>query len=291
LEKILLTGATGFLGSHILKKLLQVGKDVVVIIRKESSLDRINNLKGFSVFVINNDFSNIKDLYKEYSINIIIHLATDYGRDLSNSSVLSSNVTFPSKLIELADPKKLKLIINTDTFSSKFQDSSYLKEYITSKKIFKKYLKSIKDIQIFTLQLEHIFGEFDSKGKFFTFLVESMLNNQKFIKLTLGTQKRDFIYVSDVVDAYLTVLNNRKSLKNYEEFEVGRGFSISVREFVSIIHKVIGSKSKLLFGAIETRLDEIQDSKANNLALYSLGWKPNFTLEMAIKRILVKLNI
>lgn len=285
-EKILLTGATGFLGSHMLKRLIKVGEDVVILIRENSNTERIKDLRGFSVFVMNQHFSNIDDLYKSYKINIIIHLATEYGRNFPYSSVLRSNVLFPIKLIELADNNNLKLFINTDSFSSKFQDSSYLKEYISSKKIFKEYLKSRLDLQVFNLQLEHVFGEFDSKGKFVTFLLESMLSNQKSIKLTEGNQKRDFIYVSDVIDAYMIVLKSKNILENYKEFEVGRGVSLTVKEFVSKIHSIIGSNTDLLFGSLETRIDEIQDSKANNLDLYSLGWKPKFTVDMAIKRIL-----
>ena len=53
-EKILLTGASGFVGSHILKKLLELGEDVVIILRETSSLARIQNLNGFSVFKVNN---------------------------------------------------------------------------------------------------------------------------------------------------------------------------------------------------------------------------------------------
>ena len=121
-----------------------------------------------------------------------------------------SNVIFPIKLIEKADMENLKLFINTDSFSSKFQDSSYLKEYISSKKIFKEYLKSIFGVQVINLQLEHVIGEYDSNGKFITFLFNEMLNNNK-IKLTEGNQKRDFIYISDVVDAYIKTLK----YKNY----------------------------------------------------------------------------
>jgi nucleoside-diphosphate-sugar epimerase len=289
-EKILLTGATGFLGSHILKRLIEVGENVVILVREKSNTDRIKDLKGFSTFIMNKQFSNIEDLYKKHNINTIIHVATEYGRNSSYSSVLMSNVLFPIRLIELADKNNLKLFINTDTFSSKFQDSSYLKEYISSKFFFKGYLKSLLHLQVFNLQLEHVFGEFDSKGKFVTFLLESMLSNQKSIKLTKGSQKRDFIYVSDVVDAYMIVLKSKHILENYKEFEVGRGFSITVKEFVSKIHSIIGSKSDLLFGALETRHDEIQDSKANNLDLCSLGWKPKFTIDMAIKRILNVIN-
>lgn len=285
-EKILLTGATGFLGSHMLKRLIKVGEDVVILIRENSNTERINDLKGFSVFIMNQQFSNIDDLYKTHNINTIIHLATEYGRNSPYSSVLRSNALFPIRLIELADKNNLKLFINTDSFSSKFQDSSYLKEYISSKKIFKEYLKSLLHLQVFSLQLEHVFGEFDSKGKFVTFLLESMLSNQKSIKLTEGNQKRDFIYVSDVVDAYMIVLKSKNILENYKEFEVGRGVSLTVKEFVSKIHSIIGSNTDLLFGSLETRFDEIQDSKANNLDLCSLGWKPKFTVDMAIKRIL-----
>ena len=68
-EKILLTGATGFLGSHILKRLIEVGENVVILVREKSNTDRIKDLKGFSTFIMNKQFSNIEDLYKKHNIN------------------------------------------------------------------------------------------------------------------------------------------------------------------------------------------------------------------------------
>jgi nucleoside-diphosphate-sugar epimerase len=285
-EKILLTGATGFIGSHILKRLIELGEDVVIILRETSNLERIQNLNGFSVFKVNKQLSNLDELYEKYQINTIIHLSTEYGRSLDYTSVLLSNVIFPIKLLEKADKKKLKLFINTDSFSSKFQDSSYLKEYISSKKIFKDYLKSIFEFQVINLQLEHVIGEYDSNGKFITFLFDEMLSSQKQIKLTEGKQKRDFIYIADVVDAYMVTLKYKNYKKNFVEFEVGTGQSISIKEFVSTIHKILQSKSELLFGSIETRSDEIMESSANNLDLVKLGWEPKYTIEIAIQNIL-----
>jgi nucleoside-diphosphate-sugar epimerase len=285
-EKILLTGATGFVGSHILKRLIELGEDVVIILRETSSLQRIQNLNGFSIFKLNNQLSNLDELFEKNQINTIIHVSTEYGRSLDYSSVLLSNVIFPIKLLEKADKKKLKLFINTDSFSSKFQESSYLKEYIFSKKIFKDYLKSIFEFQVINLQLEHVIGEYDSNGKFITFLFDAMLSNQKQIKLTEGNQKRDFIYISDVVDAYMVTLKHKNYKKKFVEFEVGTGHSITIKEFVSTIHKILQSKSELLFGTIETRSDEIMDSRANNLDLIKLGWEPKSTIQMAIQNIL-----
>ena len=285
-EKILLTGATGFVGSHILKRLLELGEDVVIILRETSSLERIKNLNGFSVFKVNNHLSNLDELYQKHQINTIIHVSTEYGRSLDYSSVLMSNVIFPIKLIEKADMKNLKLFINTDSFSSKFQDSTYLKEYVSSKRIFKEYLKSIFGFQVINLQLEHVIGEYDSNGKFITFLFNEMLNNTKKIKLTEGSQKRDFIYISDVVDAYITTLKYKNYKKKFVDFEVGTGQSIPIKEFVLTMHKILHSKSELLFGYIETRTDEIMDSSANNLDLIKLGWHPKFTIQIAIQNIL-----
>jgi nucleoside-diphosphate-sugar epimerase len=284
-NKILLTGATGFLGSHLLKRLIAAGADVVILVRETSNKERINNLEGFSTFTINQQLSNINALFEMYHIDTIIHLATEYGRNVPYSSVLESNVLLPIRLIEAADKNKLNLFVNTDSFFSKFQDYSYLREYIMSKKIFIDYLKTLSDLQVFNLQLEHIYGEFDSKTKFITSLIERMFVNEKFIELTEGSQKRDFIYVSDVVDAYMTVLTNTKVLGQYVDFEVGTGSSISVKDFVSQIHQIMGSKSELLFGALPSRVNEIQDSKANSLVLCKLGWSPKFITETAIKRI------
>jgi nucleoside-diphosphate-sugar epimerase len=285
-KKILLTGATGFLGSHILRRLIYEGNNVVILIRETSNLDRIKKLKGFSIFKIKQNLSNIEELFELNSIDTIIHVATEYGRRLPYSAVLYSNVYLPIRLIELASKKKLNLFINTDSFFSKFEGYSYLNEYIKTKKIFKEYLKSLTGLQIINLQLEHIYGENDSKDKFIPFLVESMGTNVNEIALTNGSQKRDFIYVEDVVDAYMVVLSNRNSLKQYSEFEVGTGISVSVKEFVLNIHQAINSNSNLLFGKLPTKLDEIQDSKADNLDLLKLGWIPRNKINQAIQKII-----
>jgi nucleoside-diphosphate-sugar epimerase len=284
-NKILLTGATGFLGSHLLKRLITTGADVVILVRETSNKERIQKLEGFSTFTINQQLSNIDALFEMYSIDTIIHVATEYGRNVPYSSVLESNVLLPIKLIESADKNKLNLFVNTDSFFSKFSNYSYLREYIMSKKILKDHLRSLSDLQVFNLQLEHIYGELDSETKFFTSVMKRMLVNEKVIELTEGNQKRDFIYVLDVVDAYIAVLTNTKALGQYVDFEVGTGKSLSIMDLVLKIHQITESKSELLFGALTGRINEIQDSKASNLNLRKIGWNPQFTVETAIKRI------
>ncbi|PQA90539.1 Nucleoside-diphosphate-sugar epimerase [Chryseobacterium piscicola] len=285
-SNILLTGASGFLGSHILKELLQKKYNVVILKREESNLYRIENLKNFSVFTLKKDYSNFNELFTHFKIDTIIHLATEYGRNLSFSKVLEANVLLPIKLLEASNKTHLKLFVNTDSFFSKFSDYQYLQPYIKTKKIFLDYLKDIEDVKVINLQLEHIYGEFDSDSKFITSVMKQMINNVENIELSAGEQKRDFVYVADVVSAYMKILEKENELPFFETFEVGTGHSLSVREFVEKMYSTTKSESNLLFGKLTTRINEIQDSKANNLSLKNLGWNPIYTHKAALERIL-----
>ncbi|MCZ8230047.1 NAD-dependent epimerase/dehydratase family protein [Flavobacterium sp.] len=290
MNKILITGATGFLGSKILKKLVEDDYNVVALVRKTSNLNRIESVKGdFDLFYFNEKSNNLNELFENYKIETIIHTATEYGRNAKTSEVLKTNVIFPIQLIEFGLERDLKLFINSDTFFGKpeYSNSAYLNQYTNSKKYFLDYLFCKREgFKAVNLRLEHIFGEFDSDNKFVTDVLHKMLKSEKEVLLTDGLQKRDFVYVEDVVNAYLKVLRNIDSIANISEFEVGRGESVSVRQFVELMAEQTKSKSKLFFGGISTRKGEIQNSVANILPLNDLGWKPIYDLKTAIRKMI-----
>jgi len=281
-NQILLTGATGFIGSHLLGELIVNDYEVVILVRKESNFWRINQIKNYSIFELENDLSNLDELFHKHRISAIVHLATEYGRNSDYSKVIKTNLLLSVRLVELAIINEVELFINTDTFSSKFPESIYLKNYISSKIFFKNYLSSIKNIKVANMQLEHVYGENDSEGKFFNYLLKKLMNGNEVIELTEGSQKRDFIYVKDVVSAYISVLKSKNDFQ-FMEFEVGTGNSIRVRDFVTELHKNFKSNSKLIFGAIPTRSDEIEDSRADISSLREIGWKSKYSLEQSFE--------
>lgn len=289
--KILLTGATGFLGSHLLKKLILNDFDVVILVRENSNEYRIKGLNGFSRYIINNNLSNLDELFTIHDIHTIIHIATEYGRESPSSSIVQSNILMPIKLIEASRAKGLKLFINTDSYFSKYSNYGYLQDYIQSKIFFKNFLMSISGFKVVNLQLEHVFGEHDSKTKSIPSLISRMQNNEESIELSEGFQKRDFIYVSDVIDAYFLILKKQEQLNEFENFEVGLGNSISFKAFIKEIHEIIGSKSNLKFGKLSTRDNEIDESIANNTNLIQLGWTPNFTIRRALTQMIKEVSI
>jgi nucleoside-diphosphate-sugar epimerase len=283
---ILLTGASGFLGSKILRKFVDEGHNVLALLREKSIKTRINDINGqFEFFLIDEEFNNLNMLFETYDIETIIHTATEYGRNSKASDTFKTNLIFPIRLIEFGLQNSLKYFFNSDTFFGKpeLQGATYMNEYTTSKKYFLDYLISNSNrFKTVNLRLEHVFGEFDSDTKFVTNILHKLLKSEKEILLTNGLQKRDFVYVEDVVSAYYKVFTNIDIINNLSEFQIGRGESISVRHFVQLMANETKSKSKLVFGAVSNNKSEIQNSVADIRALEDIGWQANYDLRTAI---------
>jgi nucleoside-diphosphate-sugar epimerase len=280
LGTLLITGATGFLGGHMVGSLLEQGYKILVLVRTSSNLEGLKAFKNkIEIIKIINTEDHL-NIFKNHQISGIIHLATDYGRHSSLSEVINSNVIMPLRLVEAGIDNGVRLFINTDTFIAK-QDSKYdyLNKYSKTKYIFKDLLKTFTShIKIVNMKLEHIYGENDADTKFVTFIIKEILKKENKVDLTAGTQKRDFIYVQDVVSAYIAVLNNFDNLEDYNEFEVGVGDSVSIKEFVESIKAICKSDIILNFGSLPMREGEFEESKANNEGLIKIGWRPKFDL-------------
>ena len=106
---IMLTGATGFLGSAILRRLLESGRLVVAVVRDTSRYDRINDLlTNPNLLRVKNTPDNLNDAFEQHRIGTIIHTATEYGRnDGSVASILDSNLILPIRLAELGVKHRL----------------------------------------------------------------------------------------------------------------------------------------------------------------------------------------
>ena len=130
-----------------------------------------------------------------------------------------------------------------------------------------------------------MYGPGDDESKFTTYIINSCINNVPVIKLTPGEQKRDFIFIDDVVSAYHILLKNNE-MNAFEEFELGTGEAISIREFVEEVHSITQSRSKLDFSAYPYRENEIMESKANTKKLKANGWEPAITQTEGLKRVI-----
>jgi len=281
---ILLTGATGFLGSHLLPEVIKRGYGVIILKRSFSDVWRI---KDIILQVKSYDIDNVEleKIFQENKVDVILHLATDYGRKNNNDVVqmLKVNLELPARLLDLGVKYGSSYFINAHTSTN----SEYTL-YSAMKNAFidiARFFASNYEIKFINIVLEYMYGEMDDSTKFIPFVIESILKGKE-IKATEGEQKRDFIYVGDVVDAYIKVLENLGNFdNNFVEFQVGTGKSMPLKEFVDVVEKVVNKKAKIVWGALPYRKNEIFDSKANiTFAKELLGWEPKTSLEDGIRK-------
>ena len=282
-DTVLITGVTGYLGSNLASVLLACGYRVIALKRKLSSLHRV---EAFSSSIVMYDIEGLDfDIpFKAHGkIDIIIHTATCYGRkNESVYEVFAANTDFPLRLLDAGSRAGVELFINTDTSLDKFLNLySFSKNQLLR---WGRYFSMHGKIQFLNIKLEHFYGPNDDPIKFTTFIIDSCLDNTQELKLTKGEQRRDFVYIKDVLSAYLVLLEKRESFKSdFMEFDVGSGGSISIREFVESIHHLTASKTHLVFGAIPYREGEVMGSKANIEPLLKLGWRCEHTLMEGLK--------
>ena len=289
---ILLTGATGFLGSHLLKRLLQEGHKVAILKRSSSNCRRImeslDQCRSYDT-----DHISLDAVFHESGIGAVIHCATEYGKNIPADRVAESNLIFPLQVLEATVSANCPYFINTDSFFTKQlpdrllqSQALYSPEYTLSKYQFREWgrLRAIEgEVNFINLQMEHIYGPDDGEGKFVPFLIRAMQNGTRELDLTDGIQIRDFIYVDDAAAAYLAVLADRKSLSGYSHFEVGTGVSYTVKELAETVRTELGAETRLNFGRKPRMDSEIMFSTARNRTSIA-GFVPRITLEEGIKR-------
>lgn len=280
---ILLTGATGFLGSHLAHALLSKGHEVKALKRRESSLSRLQDIHHeISWHCVDAREDLRDDIFSD--VNFVVHAAGAYGRQGEPfKQLIETNVLFSLKVLDCAIRSGTRSFINAGSCLPRGTDP-----YALSKAQFTEWGKmSIRRsaTQFVNIQLEHMYGPGDDETKFVDRIVDSCLRNESEIKLTSGSQQRDFIYISDVVDAFLTLLENPvQGESSYVDLPLGSGETIAIRELVELIHQLTDSKARLGFGEVALREEEVLFSRADITAFNKMGWKPRVSLVEGLTR-------
>lgn len=280
MKTILFTGGTGFLGSNLIDRLVQ-GSRVINLVRTSSDLSRImGHVQSLALY--NVDTVNLREVFRREAIDAIVHCATNYGRaEHDTLSLLEANLMLPLKLLQLGHEHGVGMFVNTDTILDK-----RISHYALSKSQFKDWLKTYsRDMVCVNMALEHFYGPNDDDSKFVTHIIKKILNNADAIDLTPGEQCRDFIYIEDVVKAFVTVLEANPTEAGFYGYEVGTNINTSIRVFVETVKRLAGNtRTRLRFGAIPYREHEIMQSLVDTSAIRQLGWNAATLLEDGLRK-------
>lgn len=284
MKPIILSGATGFLGSHILEALVFSGYPVIALKRSGSDTRRIDHLMQKAV-IFDIDKEPLDAVFAGEEIQAVIHTACHYGRNGDSiAQILESNLMYGVQLLELAIRNHVPTFLNTDTLLPR-----ELNSYSRSKKQFVDWLKVFAgEVRIINVRPDHIYGPGEDDARFIPWIISQLQSGAESIGLTAGEQLRDFVYIDDVVSAYLLLIERADELGAFSEYDIGSGELLSVRSFVESLRSVYAEHSalpcsRLDFGALPYRPGEPMSVTPNLDGLRGLGWSASTPLTVGLE--------
>ncbi|MBN2518224.1 MAG: SDR family NAD(P)-dependent oxidoreductase [Candidatus Altiarchaeota archaeon] len=299
--KVLVTGATGFIGSHLTRRLVSEGADVVILAEPGVDLYALEDAKD-KVEQITADLRNynsVEQLVKTVSPDRIFHLAafTNPGRDTANSRLANEvNVGGTVNLLQasLAAAPGLKVFINTGTCEEYGNNPAPFREdmlpwpvspYSASKSaawVFCELFRRSYSLPIVSLRPFLTYGPYQKTNRFLTSLIVSCILGKDF-KMSEGKQKREVNYIDDIIEGFILASQTKKAIG--QTINIGNGIPHTVRELAEKVRAVSGSRINLGLAAYPYRENEIWNLFCDNTkARKILGWKPETSLEDGLAR-------
>jgi nucleoside-diphosphate-sugar epimerase len=294
--KILITGSTGFVGKNLIPKLLNDGHEVLEITRDISKSTMFFGDTTTKLLIGDKSFENSIVAFKP---EIVIHLASYLTSSDSWSDVeqlVSTNILFLSRILDVVSNVDLKLFVNTGTFAEYFKgDDELLPAYFyaatkTASRAIVDYYSNAYKFKQTTIVPYTIYGGDDSQRKILDIIVDSALT-QKHLDLSLGEQILDFIHIDDVTNFYITVLKNINKLPHKTNFKLGTGIGHNLKQVASYIEEITNRKANINWGGIGYRNTDVMFAVANLENINSvLDWNPQILLKDGITKLLLESN-
>jgi nucleoside-diphosphate-sugar epimerase len=291
---VLVTGATGFVGSHLVRALVADGHDVVVITRPSSDLWRLHDVLDW-VELVATDLVHIDADEPHPSLNdveVVFHLAAEGVTPSADThAVVESNVVGTLRLLEFARAVGVERFVYAGS-CFEYGAGTNLREdalpqpssdYAASKSAAwllvhaGSYELPVVSIRPFT-----VYGPYEAAYRLVPSTILRALEDAP-IELTEGEQTRDFVYVEDVVEAFRAAAEREDVVGR--TFNACTGIETSVRSLAGLVVESTRSASELRFGALPYRDDELWRLSGDpEVAARELGWVASTPLAEGVRR-------
>jgi nucleoside-diphosphate-sugar epimerase len=298
--KIFVTGAAGFIGSHLVRKLVNDGHTVYVLVRPGSNLWRLKDIQTriqvLTGEIAEFDLENVKSFLK--GTEMIFHLAAA-GVNQAHAEargIVNTNIMGTLQVLQLASCLQVRQFLYCGS-CFEYGSGSMLtetgmpapnSEYSASKTggwlivnaFHARYGLPVVSVRPFT-----VYGPFEAHYRLVPHVILQSMRNAE-IGLTVGGQTRDFIFIDDVIEGLLAVME-RTGLEG-ETFNLSTGKETSIKDMAALIAHYFGCEDLLKFGALSYRQNEIWNlSGDTTYAKDKLGWEAKTGLEKGVEKTIV----
>jgi len=290
MKKILVTGATGFVGGHLVRRLLNNQYEVHVLIRPETDQEP---LKQTIVHTHLGSTQNMIEIIQDVQPDAVIHLASLFIGEHESGDIedlIKSNVILSTQLVEGMSVNGVGLLINVGTSWQHYAGAGYnpVNLYAATKQAFRSVLSfylETSDLRVINLELFDTYGPNDRRDKLFNLLNRLRVTGDT-ISMSPGYQYLDPIYIDDVCDAFLIALKrlNSGQVKRSEIYSVCSEESIQLRKLVKIYENVSNTKLNVEWGGRPYRAREVMQPWSDGATLP--GWSPKVSIEDGIRMLL-----
>lgn len=303
-KKILVTGASGFIGSHLTEKLVEMGFEVKAFVKYNFQNDwgwlEHSKIKD-EIEIYTGDIRDYDAVYDAASdVDVIFHLAALIGIPYSYVSPLAyikTNVEGTYNVLQSARQHNLDRVIVTSTSETygsaqyvpideehpMVGQSPYSASKISADQLSISYHRSF-DMPVTIARPFNTYGPRQSARAIIPTIITQILNGQKEIKLGNLSPTRDFNYVKDTAAGFISLAQSDKTIG--EITNIGSNFEISMRDTVDLIVKLTGENIKIVTDKQRVRPDksEVDRLYCDNSKIKKLtAWKPEYDLEAGLK--------
>ncbi len=299
-KPILITGASGFIGSNLLRFFFCNNIEAFALVRKNSNLwrikDFVNKKKLYSINL--EEKSKLKKIIKKIKPKTIFHLATYGGSSHQNEEKKIKSCIYDGtlNLIDVCSKYKFNLFVNTGSsseygFTDKpmeesdpLKPNSFYSLYKGMTSMYCKYLSQSKNLPIVTVRPFHVYGPYESNNRLIPNLINSLIKKKK-IYLVDAQISRDLLHVNDLIDFYikLTRLNIKKYIKG-KIYNLGFGKRVTIRMIFNRIKVITKSDFKPKWNSMKNRKWDQKIWLANtNYVRKHLKWRPKISYSKGLK--------
>lgn len=301
MNKILVIGGTGFIGSNLSNSLVKDGMEVSIIRRSKSFKSTYKISNSCKIFCANiENYKELLDLNIDWDFNFVIN-ASGYGDHSkfseSNNDVICSHFLGLVNTVRILKRNDLKryIYLGSGEEYGKLKNPSKetLREasctpYAFSKTAATHFLQMLYRSENFPsviLRPFLVYGNNQDKNKLVPYLIDKCLKNEK-IALTSGNQIRDFIHINDLISAIKLICNSNKDYINGEIYDISAGDKISVREITEIIKEMTKGGNPIFGSKIMRESEGMKLYSSSNKLRDHLNWEPKVKLDNGLREMI-----